>query len=65
MKNASNAKRRYPFWTRVLDIEVRADRNLGHNETDEAIRLARKAGVNHIRVRTTAFPFRCFYVLEA
>jgi len=59
----SNSKYRYR--TRVLDIKVLSDRNLGISETNEAIRLARLAGVDHIRVRTTAFPFRCFYVLEA
>jgi len=59
----SNSKYRYR--ARVKDIKVLSDRNLGINETNEAIRLARLAGVDHIRVRTTAFPFRCFYVLEA
>lgn len=59
----SNSKYRYR--ARVKDIKVLSDRNLGISETNEAIRLARLAGVDHIRVRTTAFPFRCFYVLEA
>lgn len=64
MKN-NNAKRRYPFWTHVLGIKIRADRNLRIKEVDEAIRLARRAELNSIRVRTTAFPPRCFYVLES
>ena len=59
----SNSKYRYR--ARVKDIKVLSDRNLGISETNEAIRLARLAGVSSIRVRTTAFPFRCFYVLEA